>query len=108
MSIDYSKFTIAKPKSKPKKRITVNEDTYTKVVNRDVLSGKGCQLKDTTCEGLLELHHIIYRSEDKSKINDVNNCIMLCTKHHKEVHSNKHYWQPKLKEIIENKKKGGC
>jgi hypothetical protein len=25
---------------------------------------------------------------------------MLCTKHHKQVHSNKHYWQPILKEMI--------
>jgi hypothetical protein len=25
---------------------------------------------------------------------------MLCLKHHKEVHSNKHYWQPILKEMI--------
>lgn len=79
------------------KRIFVSEETYDNVFVRD----KGnCRLRDSTCFGKLELHHIVYRSEDKSKINDVDNCIMLCTKHHREVHSNKHYWQPKLKEMM--------
>lgn len=77
--------------------IKVKKETYEEVIERDNYT---CRLQDSTCEGWLELHHIVYRSEDKSKINDVNNCIMLCTKHHREVHSNKHYWQPKLKQMI--------
>lgn len=77
--------------------IKVKKETYEEVIERDNYT---CRLQDSTCEGWLELHHIVYRSEDKSKINDVDNCIMLCTKHHKKVHSNKHYWQPKLKQMI--------
>lgn len=80
-----------------KKRITVSKETYNKVLKRDK---KKCRLLDGTCQGGLELHHIIYRSENKKLIDEADNCIMLCTKHHKQVHSNKHYWQPILKEMI--------
>lgn len=79
------------------KREFVKKEIYEKVLERD----KGCQLRDKTCEGKLELHHIYYRSERKDLINDENNCIILCSKHHKEVHSNKHYWQPRLLEMRE-------
>jgi len=81
------------------KRITVTKETYNKVFERD--KGK-CRLADTTCNGALELHHIKYRSEAKELINEPNNCIMLCNRHHRLVHSNKHKWQPILKEMIEN------
>ena len=84
-----------------KKRITVNKETYDKVYERD----KGCcRLANITCNGGLELHHIVYRSEDKKLINDPSNCIMLCNQHHRLVHSNKHLWQPILKEMIKNGK----
>lgn len=79
------------------KRITVTEETYNKVMQRDNYK---CRLLDCTCYGKLELHHIQYRSEAKDLINEPTNCIMLCLKHHKQVHSNKHYWQPILKEMI--------
>lgn len=76
-----------------KHKIKVSEETYKKVYERD----KGiCQLKDKNCQFRIELHHIIYRSEDKSKIDEPNNCILLCNYHHRLVHSNKHYWQPLL------------
>ena len=79
------------------KRIFVNKDIYNKVFERD----KGqCRLCGSN---QIQLHHIIYRSEDKSKINDIDNCIMLCFKCHELVHSNKHYWQPKLKEIVKER-----
>ena len=78
------------------KRITVTEETYNKVMQRDKYK---CRLLDCTCYGKLELHHIRYRSEAKDLINEPTNCIMLCLKHHKQVHSNKHYWQPILKEM---------
>lgn len=80
-----------------KKRVFVKKEIYEQVYKRD--KGK-CRLLDKTCEGELELHHIVYRSEDKSLINEPSNCIMLCTKHHRIVHSNKHKWQPILKEMI--------
>lgn len=80
-----------------KKKIVVKKEIYDEVYKRD--NGK-CRLKDCTCNGGLELHHVRYRSEAKDLINEPTNCIMLCTKHHKEVHSNKHYWQPILKEMI--------
>ena len=80
-----------------KKKITVTQDTYNKVMQRDNYK---CRLCGTSLN--LQLHHIIYRSEDKSKINDINNCIMLCVKHHALVHSNKKYWQPKLLELAES------
>ena len=82
------------------KHISVKKEIYKKVIERDNYT---CQLKDLNCNGGLELHHIIYRSENKLLINEPTNCIMLCCYHHNLVHSNKHLWQPKLKEIIERK-----
>ena len=83
------------------KRITVKEETYNKVMQRDKYK---CRLLDCTCNGGLELHHIRYRSEAKDLINEPTNCIMLCNRHHRLVHSNKHYWQPILKEMINSGK----
>lgn len=78
------------------KKICVSQKTYDKVLKRD----KCCQL----CGNILnlQLHHIVYRSENRILIDDPNNCIMLCEKHHRLVHSNKKYWQPILKEVIKN------
>lgn len=89
-------------KNKPIKKVSknrkkVSKETYDKVLKRDK---EKCRLLDCTCQGGLELHHIIYRSENKNLIDEADNCIILCTKHHKQVHSNKHYWQPILKEMI--------
>ena len=39
------------------KRITVTEETYNKVMQRDKYK---CRLLDCTCYGNLELHHIVY------------------------------------------------
>ena len=88
------------------KRITVTQETYNKVMQRDNYK---CRLAHVTyngvsCNGGLELHHIRYRSEAKNLINEPTNCIMLCTAHHKLVHSNKHYWQHILKEMIKNER----
>lgn len=95
-----SKFILAttKPINKvSKKRIFVTEETYKKVYERD----KGiCQLCGTSQN--LQLHHIVYRSENKQLINEPINCIMLCNNCHRLVHSNKHLWQPILLE--KNKK----
>ena len=79
------------------KRIIVSKETYDKVFKRDK---EKCRLCGTSLN--LHLHHIVYRSEDKNLINEPTNCIMLCARCHRLVHSNKHYWQPKLKEMIKN------
>lgn len=76
------------------KRITVTEETYNKVMQRD----KCCRLCGTSFN--LNEHHIVYKSEDRKLINEPTNLIVLCTKCHALVHSNKHYWQHILKEII--------
>ena len=76
------------------KRVFVTKEAYNKVYERD----KGrCRLCGSN---QIQLHHIIYRSENKKLINEPSNCIMLCAKCHELVHSNKHYWQPILKEMI--------
>lgn len=82
------------------KRITVTEETYNEVMQRDNYK---CRLLDCTCYGKLELHHIKYRSEAKDLINEPTNCICLCTFHHQLVHSNKKKYQPILLKMLENK-----
>lgn len=78
-----------------KNKEIVSKKTYNTVFERD--KGK-CRL----CEKInnLALHHIVYRSQDKSRINDVTNCIMLCTECHLLVHSNKKKYKPILEELI--------
>ena len=96
MSIDYSSFAFPKGKNlvKKKRKIKVSKSTYDEVL--EACKGK-CGLCRTSDN--LQLHHIYYRSEDKNKIDDPNNCIMLCHKEfsknkcHKKVHDNKKYWQ---------------
>ena len=83
-----------------KKKITVTQDTYNKVMQRD--NGK-CVMLNYECKGKIELHHVRYRSERKDLINEPNNCVCLCTFHHKLVHSNKKKYQPILLKILENK-----
>lgn len=85
-----------------KKKITVSEETYRIVYERD----KGtCQLHDEKCQGRIEAHHILYRSQRKDLIDEPTNLILLCTYHHKLVHSNKKKWQPILKEMVNNARK---
>lgn len=77
-----------------KKKINVSEETYKKVYQRDNGCCKICGNRN------IQLHHIVYRSENKNLIDCPENCIMLCFKCHKMVHSNKHYWQQRLKKLI--------
>ena len=49
----------------------------------------------------VHIHHIIYKSEDRNKIDDFNNLILLCLECHLKVHSNKKYWQPRLMKLRE-------
>lgn len=83
-----------------KKRIFVKPEIYDQVFKRD----KGvCVMANSKCQGRIELHHVRYRSERKDLINDITNCICLCSFHHKLVHSNKKKYQPLLLEMLKNK-----
>ena len=84
-------------KNKSRNRITVSSETYNIVLKRDNYS---CRLCGST--NWIQLHHIIYRSQRKDLINDVNNCIMLCDVCHRLVHSNKKNWQPILIKMNKN------
>lgn len=79
------------------KKLTVTKDTYNCVIERDNYS---CRLCGST--NWLQLHHILYRSQRKDLINDIDNCIMLCSDCHRLVHSNKKKWQPLLLEMIKD------
>ena len=73
------------------KKLTVTKDTYNYIIGRD---NYFCRLCGNT--SFLQLHHILYRNQRKDLINNVDNCIMLCSDCHKLVHSNKKKWQPIL------------
>ena len=62
-----------------------NKKIYKKLIDEQHY----CQLCGSTC--WLEIHHIVYRSENGS--NDERNLIRLCKKCHEMVHSNKKKWQ---------------
>lgn len=87
---EYKKVAIKKVS---KKRITVSKATYDIVLSE---SNYKCALCGSFM--FLELHHIVYRSENKSLIDNPDNCIMLCSNCHRLVHSNKKKYQPLLKE----------
>lgn len=87
---EYKKAVIKKVS---KKRITVSKATYDIVLSE---SNYKCALCGSFM--FLELHHIVYRSENKSLIDNPDNCIMLCSSCHRLVHSNKKKYQPLLKE----------
>lgn len=76
------------------KRVTVTKQTYESVYTRD--NGR-CVLCHSN--ELIQLHHVLYRSERKDLINDPNNCVLLCCKCHQLVHSNKKKYQPILLEL---------
>lgn len=79
------------------KKLTVTKKTYNYVIERDKYC---CRLCGNT--NWIQLHHILYRSQRKDLINDVNNCIMLCDNCHRLVHNNKKKWQPILIEMNKN------
>lgn len=94
MSIDYSLFKFAKNNlSKIKRNKNVS------LTNRNKIK-KICHYQCVLCgKKGTEIHHIIYRSEDKNKIDDLENLILLCMNCHKKVHENKKYWQTRLLKI---------
>lgn len=82
------------------RKMIVTKDTYNYVIERDNYS---CRLCGST--SFIQLHHILYRSQRKDLINDVDNCIMLCSDCHRLVHSNKKKWQPILLKMENQSKK---
>lgn len=93
--------TTKKPKKATKKRQKVSHETYMKVYERD--NGMCQMFFESECEGWLEMHHILYKSERRDLIDEPTNCIMLCKKHHELAHSNKRKYQPMLLEMMKNK-----
>jgi hypothetical protein len=53
----------------------------------------------------IQMHHIRYGGLYGGRKTYMGNVIPLCKKHHDLVHTNKHYYMPKLIEIV-NKKLG--
>lgn len=95
--MDYSQFKFAKVPKKLKRRKDISQKNRDSIKELFHYQCALCGRKGT------QIHHILYRSEDKSKIDDIENLILLCTECHAEVHKNKHKWQPILIEI-RNKK----
>lgn len=95
--IDYSSFKFPKLTDKARKEKLENISKKNREEIKKLFKGK-CGLCGRKGE---HIHHIIYRSEDKSKINDLDNLFYICLECHLKVHSNKKYWQPRLKKIRE-------
>ena len=94
MGIDYSLFKFSKNNlSKVKRKKDVTSSNRSKIREIYHYQCALCKKKGT------QIHHIIYKSEDRSKIDDLDNLILLCSYCHKKVHANKSYWQPKLLKI---------
>ena len=98
MSIDYSQMAFPKGKNLVKKKKTKDISKTNREEIKKLFKGK-CGLC-RKAKGV-HIHHIEYRSEDKSKIDDIGNLILLCLECHEKAHLNKKYWQPRLKKIRE-------
>ena len=98
MSIDYSNMAFPKGGNLVKKKKTKDISKTNREEIKKLFKGK-CGLC-RKAKGV-HIHHIEYRSEDKSKIDDIDNLILLCLACHEKAHSNKKYWQPRLKKIRE-------
>ncbi len=95
-SLEKITFKRAKMRNKSNK-LTVTKETYNFIIERDNYS---CRLCGST--NWLQLHHVLYRSQRRDLINNIDNCIMLCEECHRLVHSNKKKWQPILIKIAKD------
>ena len=95
-------------------KVVVDKKMYDKVLKRDKSSCILCKLEGIPelIEGQefrlknLELHHIIPRSKDIKRVNDVDNCCMLCSYcHHERAHKNMKKYIKVLQDYIKNKKR---
>ena len=79
MSIEYSLFPFAKGKNLVKKKKTKDISKINREEIKKLFKGK-CGL----CGKVgVHIHHIVYKSEDKSKIDDIENLILLCLECHR-------------------------
>ena len=92
MSIDYSNFAFPKAQKgiKNRKRKDISKTNREEI--KKLFKGK---------RGLCgrqgqHIHHVLYRSEARDKIDDLDNLFLLCLECHEKCHSNKKYWQPIL------------
>lgn len=76
------------------KAIDIPSAVRKKVYVRD---GMRCQL----CGGRsgLHIHHIFYRSQFRNG-HELYNLVLLCERCHREVHIDKHRWQPYLLKVV--------
>lgn len=93
--MDYSLFKFPKQMINVKKKRPKDISQTNREKIKELYNGK-CALCGRRGK---QVHHIIYRSEDKTKIDDLDNLIYLCIKCHNRVHEDKAYWQPRLIEI---------
>ena len=98
MSIDYSLFAFPKGDGQVKKNKKAGISTINRKQIKNEFKGR-CALCNKTAN---HLHHIFYKSEDRSKVDDINNLIPLCVECHLKVHKNKKYWQQRLIKIRKN------
>ena len=94
MSIDYSMFKFHKGNlTKIKRKKDVTETNRNKIKKLCHYQCALCGQKGT------QVHHIIPRSVDKSKIDDIDNLILLCMQCHIKVHDDMKIWKPRLQKI---------
>ncbi len=88
-----------KPKPKSIKRKPAKNPMPPEIAE-DVLTRdcNSCRLCGTRY--MVHIHHIKYRSEGGPHTRE--NLIVLCEKHHTEVHGDKKYWQPRLLEMVKD------
>lgn len=80
-----------------KHHVGVDPEVRAYVMKRD---GGRCVLCGDDRAEYLHLHHIKTR-HNKSLINEPSNCVMLCWKHHQEVHQNMKHWEGILQDIAD-------
>lgn len=95
MSIDYSKMAFPKGLKTNYTGCTKDISKTNREKIKKLFKGK-CGLCG---QAGVHIHHIIYKSEDRNKIDDLENLFLLCINCHEKVHSNKKYWQPRLKKM---------
>lgn len=80
MSIDYSLFPFAKGKNLVKNKKIKDISKTNREEIKKLFKGK-CGLCG---KAGVHIHHITYKSEDKSKIDDIDNLILLCLECHRK------------------------
>ncbi len=97
MSIDYSNFAFPKGKNIVKKKKVKDISKTNREEIKKLFKGK-CGLCG---KAGIHIHHIIPRSEDRNKIDDIGNLFLVCLDCHLKIHSNMKYWKPRLKILRE-------